>query len=344
MESSLPPTHLPRFEKVVRKMKELVTYESPGIETTIEPQNRLSKRQILFMLAFPLLFLLCVNLTRTITGVLGPVVSANLLYSTSIGFGVGILVFIILIPKVLRIPNGTMSLREYLTTIGVDRIRPLSRTFLIFIPCFIIIMVSQVIASLVYNQFILGWEFGHFTNQLFNSHRIGNKIGYSVLYSFGCIFEEVVLRGVILTMLLKFYSKRTAIFGSALLFGYGHLLNLLNGPLTYELVVFVSAQVIWTTIHGVLYGHMFLLTGNLYSNMILHLSVNGMGNCFMYLPYVTPEIHAVLNIVFNIGLVSTLLSLGWIILVNKYWPLKKKNEKAFSNDWTIACLLERFPF
>jgi len=190
-------------------------------------------------------------------------------------------------------------------------------------------------ASLLYNQVILGWEFDHFTNQLFNSFRIGKKIGLSVLYSFGCIFEEVVLRGVILPMLLKVYSKRTAIFGSALLFGYGHLLNLLNGPLTYELVLFVGAQIIWTTIHGVLYGYMFLFTGNLYANMILHLSVNGMGNCFMYLPYVTPEIHATLNIVFNIGLVSTVISLGWIFVVNKYWPLRKMN-KVDDIDCTLA--------
>lgn len=324
-------------------MKELVTYGALGIETTIEPQNRLSKRQILFILAFPLLFLLCTILTRMITGALGPIVSSNLLYSTAVGFGVGILVFIIFIPKVFRMPNGTTSLRDYLSTIGVDRIRPLSRTLLIFIPCFIIIMVSQVIASLIYNQFILGWEFDHFTNQLFNSYRIGDKIGFSVLYSLGCIFEEVVLRGVILTMLLRVYSKRTAIFGSAILFGYGHLLNLLNGPLTYELVLFVSAQIIWATIHGILYGHMFILTGNLYANMFLHLSVNGMGNCFIYMPYVTPEISAILNIIFNIGLVSTLIALGWIFLVNKHWPLRRENKAEYAKESTIACLLQRFP-
>jgi membrane protease YdiL (CAAX protease family) len=304
-------------------MKELVTYRSPGIETESveEISPGLSKRHVVFMVAFPLLFLLCVILTRIVTGILGPVVSSNLLYSTAVGFGVGILVFIILTHRIFGIPNRNASLRDYLSTIGVDRIRPLSRTLLIMIPCFVIVMVSQMIASLVYNQFVLGWEFDQFTNQLFNYNRVMNRIGYSVLYSFGCIFEEVVLRGVILTMLLKVYSKRIAIFGSSILFGYGHLLNLLNGPLTYELVLFVGAQVVWTTIHGVLYGHMFLITGNLYANMLLHLSVNGMGNCFMYLPLVTPEIHAVLNIVFNLGLISTVFSLGCVFLIKKYWPL-----------------------
>ena len=307
-------------------MKELVTYKAPGIETESECKDPsgLSKRQLLFTISFPLLFLFCVLLTNIITGTLGPIVSSNLFYSTIVGFIVGLLVFIIFIPKVLRIPRR-ITLRDYLNTIGVNRIRPVSRTLLIFIPCFIIIMVSQVIASLTYNQFILGWEFNQFTNQLLNHSRIVNEIGLSVLYSFGCIFEEVVLRGVILTMFLKIYSKRMAILGSAILFGYGHLLNLLNGPFAYELVIFVCAQIIWTTIHGVLYGYMFLITGNLYANMLLHLSVNGMGNCFMYLPYASPETHAVLNIVFNLGLISTLISFGWIFLIAKYWPLKVEN-------------------
>ena len=307
-------------------MKELVTYKAPGIETESECKDPsgLSKRQILFIISFPLLFLFCVLLTNIITMTLGPIVSSNLFYSTIVGFIVGLLVFIIFIPKVLRIPRR-ITFRDYLDMIGVNRIRPLSRTLLIFIPCFIITMISQVIASLIYNHFILGLEFNQFTNQLLNHTRIVNEIGFSVLYSLGCIFEEVVLRGVILTMLLKIYPKRTAILGSAILFGYGHLLNLLNGPFTYELVIFVCAQIIWTTIHGVLYGYMFLITGNLYANMLLHLSVNGMGNCFMYLPYASPETHAVLNIVFNLGLISTLISLGWIFLIAKYWPLKVEN-------------------
>lgn len=325
----MPPTHQLRLEKVVRPMKELVTYQPPRIEDdyTEVVSSRLSKRHIVFMIAFPLLFLVCVLLSRLITWMLGPSVSSNLFFSTAVGFGVGLLVFIILTHRIFRIPNEKATLRNYLNTIGVDRIRPLSRTLLIFIGCFIVIMVSQVVASLCYNQFILGWQFNHFTNQLFDYDRITNKIGLSVLYSFGCIFEEIALRGVVLTMLLKVYSKRTAILGSALLFGYGHLLNLLNGPLTYELLLFVGAQVVWTSIHGVLYGYMFLMTGNLYANMFLHLSVNGMGNCFIYMPYVTPEASAILNIIFNIGFVSTVFCLGWVFLVRRYWSLSEETNQ-----------------
>jgi membrane protease YdiL (CAAX protease family) len=106
-------------------------------------------------------------------------------------------------------------------------------------------------------------------------------------------------------------------------FGYGHILNLLNGPITYASLVFVGAQIIWTTIIGLLYGLMFLRTGNLYANMLLHWTANSFGNCFMYLPFVTPEIHAMFNIIFNIGLMSTILSILWVVLVNRLWPLTK---------------------
>ena len=88
-------------------MKELVTYKSPGIETESpeEGPSKLSKLHIVFMVAFPLLFLLSVIITRAITGILGPIVSSNLLYSTVVGFSAGILVFIILTPKLFRIPK-----------------------------------------------------------------------------------------------------------------------------------------------------------------------------------------------------------------------------------------------
>ena len=65
-------------------MKVLVTYKAPGIEKTIEPKNRLSRRQIQFVIGFPLVFLF---------GLL-----TNPLLSTAIGFSLGVLIFVIFIP------------------------------------------------------------------------------------------------------------------------------------------------------------------------------------------------------------------------------------------------------
>jgi len=297
-----------------------------GIETTNESPSGLSLYQMVFVVAIPLLFLMAGLLGIIVVNSLGPLVSTNPVLSTTIGFLLGILVFIVFIPKVLRMPKGRTTIRRYLNDIGVDRIRPLSRTLLIFIPCLISILVAQIVASIVYNQFVLGWVFEDFTERLFDLTRITTKIGWSLITAVGSIFEEVVLRGVILTMLLQVYSERKAIAGSAVAFGYVHIVNLLNG-FTYSNLVFVAGQIIWATIIGLLYGYMFLKTGNLYANMFLHWFANGMANCFMYLPSVTPEIHALLNILFNIGLMSTVISILWVALVNKYWPLATQEER-----------------
>jgi len=317
------------------KLRSLVTYKKPGIETTKVTPSRLSGRQILFVVFLPLLFLMAGLIAISVTRLLGPVVSTNPILSTAIGFILGILVFIVFIPKVLRMPSGKVTIRHYLNEIGVNRIRPISRTLLIYFPCLISIIVSQIMASLVYNHFVLGWVLDDFTERLFDLARISTKIGWSPITAVGSIFEEVVLRGVVLTMLLQVYSERKAIVGSSVAFGYVHILNLLNGPLTYTSLVFVAGQITWATIIGLLYGYMFLKTGNLYANMFLHWTANGLGNCFMFLPYVTPDIHALLNIVFNIGLMSTVISILWVALVNKYWPLTthEKKKRKTSRVW-----------
>ena len=305
-------------------MESLVTYKKPGIETTEDSMFGLSKRRTLFVVVgLPLLFLSAGLISISVVNLLGPTISTNPVLSTATGFALGILFFIVFIPKVLRLPSGRTTIRRYLHDIGVDRIRPISRTLLIFLPCLLSILVTQMVASLVYNHFILGWDVDFFTNQLFNIHRIRTKIGLGPITAIGSVFEEVVLRGVVMTMLLRVYSERKAIIGSAAAFGYVHIINLLNA-FTYENLVFVAGQIIWATIIGLLYGYMFLKTGNLYANMLLHWFANGCGNCFMYLPYVTPEIHALLNILFNIGLMSTVISIIWVALINRLWPLSKQ--------------------
>ena len=175
---------------------------------------------------------------------------------------------------------------------------------------------------------VLHWNYDLFMDYLFDFQRIIVQIGWGPITALGSIFEEIVLRGVVLTMMLQVYSERKAIAGSAVTFGYVHIINLLNGPITYASMVFVAGQITWTTIIGVLYGYMFIKTGNLYANMFLHWTANGLSNCFMYLPYVTPETHALLNIVFNIGLMSTLISLLWVALVDKYWPLSNRENQV----------------
>ncbi len=301
-------------------MKYLVTYKKPEIETMEESKIKLSRRQLVFILTLPLFFIMAGLLSILTTRALGSSISMNPILSTLVGFIVGVLVFILFIPLVLKMPYGETTIRQYLKDIGVDRIRPLSRTLLIYFPCFLSIIAAQIVGSLVYNYLFLGWDFEVFSAQLFDPARIRSWIGLGPITAIGSIFEEVVLRGVVLTILLQVYSEQKSIVVSAVAFGYVHIINILNG-MTYTNFIFVAGQIVWTTIIGLLYGYMFLRTGNLYANMFLHWTANGLSNCFMFLPSVTPEMHVILNIIFNIGLMSTILSIGWVALVSRYWPL-----------------------
>lgn len=107
-------------------MKNKETYRAPSVEISHEPTPKLSRSQILFIVAFPLLFLFGGLLSISITGSLDLLVSTNPLFSSLVGFS--ILVYVLLIPKVLRMPKGRTTLRDHPHTIGVDRVRPVSRT------------------------------------------------------------------------------------------------------------------------------------------------------------------------------------------------------------------------
>jgi membrane protease YdiL (CAAX protease family) len=168
---------------------------------------------------------------------------------------------------------------------------------------------------------LLGHDFASVTSSLFDPIRIQAAIGLGPITANGSIFEEIVLRGIVLTLFLKAYSKRKAIVMSAVAFGVMHYLNLMNGPLTFNSFIFVNGMVIWTTIHGLMYAVMFLKVGNLFPNMALHWTVNGLGNCLILLPGSSTVTYVLFNILFNIGLMSSILGIAWILLVNKYWPL-----------------------
>jgi len=89
-------------------MKNIVTYGAPGVEISNEFPSNLSKYQILFIVALPLLFLMAALFGRSVVNSLGPFISTNPLLSSIIGFILGILVFVIFIPKVLRMPKGRL--------------------------------------------------------------------------------------------------------------------------------------------------------------------------------------------------------------------------------------------
>jgi len=86
------------------------------------------------------------------------------------------------------------------------------------------------------------------------------------------IFEEVLFRGIILNnMLNKWGDNKTGIIKSvvlsSLIFGLGHFVNLVVFP---ALIIRTISQIVYTSLHGILYAGIYLRSKNIWAVIILH--------------------------------------------------------------------------
>ena len=251
----------------------------------------------------------------------------NPISETIIGFIVGIIVFFGIVPYFLGLPQGKMSLRRYTYTIGIRRPESSLKLLVVFLPCIVILFSSWLLASFIYNHLVLGWDLFYFISVLLDTSRALPPRNWAIVTAIGSIFEEIVLRGIFITMLLdKKYSERESIGLSAGVFGVIHFMNLLNGSLTTVLLAGVLAQVLYTTSYGLFYGYLFIKTRNLIPNMVLHYVGNGFISFWWYTPYVSYPVRLILMLVFYIGLLPTILSIIWVKYAMR-WYSRNKEEK-----------------
>jgi len=220
------------------------------------------------------------------------------------------LMILVLAPYVLGMPRGRKPLGSYLGDIRLTNMRPLSRLIGLGLSCYIILMLCQALGSIVYRLSEGTALTGGFILSVFDVSRDLPPRSMSLAVSFPTIFEEVAFRGVLLGYLLTRYSRNKAIAVSALGFGLVHALNLLGGrdPL------WVTGQVAWAFVFGLFYGYLFVKTGSLLPNMIVHY----LGNVFVgtfnhYLQSTaTTEIQVLYGIIFTFGILPTVLMILWV--------------------------------
>ena len=96
-----------------------------------------------------------------------------------------------------------------------------------------------------------------------------------VIYYIGvAIIEELYVRGLLLNLIEKMFAKSEnstiiAVVISAIIFGLGHVIGVLNQPL----IVIVS-KVIWTIGMGIFFGMVYKKTNNLWVPIIIHFLIN----------------------------------------------------------------------
>jgi membrane protease YdiL (CAAX protease family) len=240
----------------------------------------------------------------------------NPITETAFGTLVGVLLFFVLVPYILGLPYKRTSLGGYLSAIRLKKPKSWVKLVYVTIPCIIILFSSWLSASFVYNQFFLGWELSYFINQLMDISRALPPKNWSIVTATGSMFEEVLLRGIFLSMLLKRHTERKSIVLSAAAFGGIHLLNLMNGLPTAQLFLGVFAQILYTTFYGLFYGYLFIKTQNLIPCMIMHYVGNGFISFFWYTPNASFQVYTILMLLFYIGVFPTIISILWVRYVS----------------------------
>lgn len=137
--------------------------------------------------------------------------------------------------------------------------------------------------------------------------------------SFTGYFEEIIFRGILLTLLVQLFAKKNhgivkAILLSSLLFGLSHVINLFSGASLSSTVL----QVGYSFLLGCLWAVMYLKTNNLWVTMFLHATYNFFGQVlfqlgtvegrFDVITIVSTTLLAVLVAIYAVGLLKTLPS------------------------------------
>lgn len=189
------------------------------------------------------------------------------LVTTTLGH---ILVLFFITPFWFKLPNGKTTLRQYVKDIRLSRIYPFIPLLLLGFTCSLILLLILSANSLIFRvtQGLPLTE--NFLYQMIDLKKDLPPASMSYIIAFPSIFEEVLWRGVLLALFLKYYSEKKSIIITALGFGLLHFINLL-GDSNPD---FVIRQVIFASSLGVFYGYMVLKTNSLMPAMLFHYLVN----------------------------------------------------------------------
>ena len=236
-----------------------------------------------------------------------------------------ILLFLLVVPKGLKLPCRDEKISDYFRTIGLTKVKPLGRNLLIGLVSFAIFSIVVWIGANLLGTFIWTPEF------LF---RDPNPLIPGVA-SFGWfiwifmirpgLWEEVAFRGVILPLLSRKYKQIISILISGLIFGLVHAPNLtfvLLSGLDPLLAVF---QVIYATLIGFSMGYMFIKTKSLLPSIIYHYLIDTVGLILMSC-YIENIFIIGIYLIWFVGVIPTILN---ILFIKLLFRKEKKKDLQF---------------
>jgi membrane protease YdiL (CAAX protease family) len=228
-----------------------------------------------------------------------------------------LLLLFVIVPFVLHIPKGKRSYKEFLSDIRLSHVQPLLPLLLLGISCWLILAICQATGSIIYRLSQGQPLTTTFLRYVFDITVELPPASWSLVTSIPSIFEEVLWRGVVLTLFLNWYSKRKSIVITTVAFGLLHLFYFLEG---HE-VVWVLCSVIWAFIIGLFYGYVVLKSDSLLPAMLVH----WLGNTFIYAftRYIqlnaSATTNAIYGVIITLGLVPSILMILWARFVVVRW-------------------------
>ncbi len=230
-----------------------------------------------------------------------PIIAINFLYFfMNVGFLV--LLWQIIVPFRLKLPNGKENFREHSRSIGLSRVKPLSRNLLIGIGSIIIFGFSAILFGILLGKyyFIPETLFGGYNWLIF------------VFAFLPGIWEEIAFRGVILNLQLQKYTKYTVVFLNGILFGLYHFVNMLLG----QEFVPTLFQVFYATFLGFSFTYMYIKTRSLLPSIIVHYLLDSLGLLFQTVVF-EKGVYEALFIIFGLTIIPSILMILLTKLIAK---------------------------
>jgi membrane protease YdiL (CAAX protease family) len=262
--------------------------------------------------------------------VLPMILSLNSLLINFIQFfiivGFLILLWQIIVPYSLKLPNGKESFIQHTQSIGLSKFKPLWSNIGIGIGAIIMFGFSTVLIGEIFGDYIFVGNF----------FLIGGSWFLFIFMLIPGIWEEVSFRGVILNLQSKRYKKTTVILLNGVLFGLFHFTNALGG--NFMMVVF---QVIYASCLGISFAYMFFKTRSLLPCIITHYLVDSLGQIFFTNTLLLFPINITLNLalflILGIGVLPLILNVIMVkLIVNDHREHLKRILYGF---WFITVVL-----
>jgi membrane protease YdiL (CAAX protease family) len=220
------------------------------------------------------------------------------------------LLWLVVVPYGLKLPNGKGNLKQYSSTIGIKPFRPLWQEFLIGISIFLI----YGLISFVVGLFLGDYNFQVNFEVLFSPPGSGFfTLGwFAIIYMLRpAIWEEVAFRGVILSLQKKRYTQTTVILLNGIIFGLFHYVNLLSIPDPFS----ISLQVFFASCLGIAFSYMYFKTKSIIPCIIVHFLVNAFGILF-YPTSITP-VNSVLYLILGNSILPMIFMMLFVKILMK---------------------------